>query len=217
MEPRGDCCWGLCNTAEPEINRTDIFPERFARPLPSPRLLLPKNPFLSPSLFLSVSHFIALSHLSFCHPLSSSHCASVMFLSITSTNLPFLSSLSLPVFFSLHLFPLHRSPSFSKSLSQFSQCLFISPACETRVPLVLLRVLYFHPEFIPPYFRLFSTTADLLYLCCLAVLSVGCSYLNLTLILHMELLSKHQRKEGIGEQSEISGGRAKATISQSLH
>lgn len=126
-------------------------------------------------------------------------------------------SLSLLIFFSLHLFPLHRSPSFSKSLSQFSQCLFISPACETRVPLVLLRVLYFHPEFIPPYFRLFSTTADLLYLCCLAVLSVGCSYLNLTLILHMELLSKHQRKEGIGEQSEISGGRAKATISQSLH
>ena len=58
-----------------------------------------------------------------------------------------------------------------------------------------------------PHF-LFSSVL-LLFLCTLADLSVGCSYLNLTLILLMELLSAHQRKEGIGEQSEISGRNAK--------
>ena len=69
------------------------------------------------------------------------------------------------------------------------------------------------PSLSPILHFLFSS-ADLLYLCFLAVISVGCSYLNLTLILHMELLSKHQRKEGIQEQNEISGGSAKEQSQQ---
>lgn len=137
---------------------------------------------------LSVSHLIALFHLVLSFSLSSSHCASVMLLSITSTSLPFLSfpfplsskSVSLTFFFILqclhalffYFFHLHYTSPLScistvYSVSFFflleylcSSCSFSFAACILILSLSLAR-----------HF-LFSSVAHL-YLCSVADLSVG--------------------------------------------
>lgn len=142
MAPHRDCCLGLCNATEPEINCQDLFPEYFARLLPNPHSLLPKTHFY----LLSVSHFIALSHLLFCHPLSSSHCASVVLLSITSSSPLFLS-------FSLFFFYLHYSFPSPYISTGFSGSLF-SPACAPVLCLSLSYVSYIFILSLSPHFPL---------------------------------------------------------------
>lgn len=146
-----------------------------------------------------------------------------MSLYITSTSLPhfpplFLSYLCLTFPHSFLLLVLLFSSLFlsfetnflnflSLSLYLFIYFFYCFCTCVLLTPFLYALHIFVLCFFLALPFPLFS--AVLLYLCLLAVLSVGCSYLNLTLILHMELLSKHQRKEGIGEQTEISGRSAK--------
>lgn len=188
MQPHRDCCSGLCNAAEPEINcRKDLFSEHFAVYSQVPTYFYLKPIF--PSLFLRISHFRALAHLSsvilalpLTAPLS---CCSKL-------PLPLYSFSHFPLLFLLFsFFPSHyASPSsYIYSIFSMSLCLHL---CFPHYILIL-------SLFSAPHFPLRS--ADLLYLCSLAVLSVGCSYLNLTPFLRVELLSKHYREEGAGEQS----------------
>ncbi len=200
MESHRDCCLGLCNTAEPEINCQDLFSEHFAHLLPSPHIAY----FYLKPIFISFP-FSFPFHISLPFPtlysviLSSPHyvCHVALHYFYQSTvSLIFLSSFFLLCELNL-LFLFHQSLLASSSYLFFLHYSF--PLCAPVFYLSLSHVshIFILGLSLAPHF-LFSSAA-LLYLCSLAVVPVGCSYLNLTLILLMEMLSKHQRKEGIGE------------------
>lgn len=121
--PLRDCFWGLCDTAEPEMNHLDLSSEHFTHLL------------LSPCMLLLTTHFYPLSrftfhcHPLFCHFLSCSH-SGFMSLYIISTTLLLSYSFLLP-----HILRNFWMPLFPSTSVPALPC----PVC----------LLYFCPEFTP--------------------------------------------------------------------
>lgn len=124
--PLTDCFWGLCHTAEPEMNHLHLSSEYFTHLLLSPRMLS------LTTHFYPLSRFTFHCHPLFCHFLSCSHSA-FMSLYIISTTL-LLSSFPLFVLiFNLFLSVASRFKTFlNASLSQYL-CACMPLSCMSSV------------------------------------------------------------------------------------